>query len=219
MNSGAKVALVTGAGTGIGKHVAIALLREGYSVVLSGRRLDPLETTVRETKELSSQTLVVPADVRDPSSVRLLFTQAKQVFGRLDLLFNNAGTAAPSTLLEDLTCEEWKSVVDTNLTGAFLCTQEAFLRTAPGQTLHHTRRQSTPSRALPNRPLWTAGNTTSHVARLTSVMLPQRWRKEWNLEFHKPMAQWRLNRRLTHSKLHVRSCTWRVCPSTRVSSS
>jgi NAD(P)-dependent dehydrogenase (short-subunit alcohol dehydrogenase family) len=126
MNSGAKVALVTGAGTGIGKHVTIALLREGYSVVLAGRRLDPLEATVRETKELGSQTLVVPADVRDPSSVRLLFTQTKQVFGRLDLLFNNAGTAAPSTLLEDLTCEEWKSVVDTNLTGAFLCTQEAF---------------------------------------------------------------------------------------------
>jgi NAD(P)-dependent dehydrogenase (short-subunit alcohol dehydrogenase family) len=126
MNSRAKVALVTGAGTGIGKHVTIALLREGYSVVLAGRRLDPLEATVRETKELGSQTLVVPADVRDPSSVQLLFTQAKQVFGRLDLLFNNAGTAAPSTLLEDLTCEEWKSVVDTNLTGAFLCTQEAF---------------------------------------------------------------------------------------------
>jgi NAD(P)-dependent dehydrogenase (short-subunit alcohol dehydrogenase family) len=126
MNSGAKVALVTGAGTGIGKHVTIALLREGYSVVLAGRRLDPLEATVREAGELGSQTLVVPSDVRDPSSVRLLFTQAKQVFGRLDLLFNNAGTAAPSALLEDLTHEEWKSVVDTNLTGAFLCTQEAF---------------------------------------------------------------------------------------------
>ncbi len=106
MNSCAKVALVTGAGTGIGR--------------------DPLEATVRETKELGSQTLVVPTDVRDPSSVRLLFTQAEEVFGRLDLLFNNAGTAAPSTLLEDLTCEECKSVVDTNLTGAFLCTQEAF---------------------------------------------------------------------------------------------
>jgi NAD(P)-dependent dehydrogenase (short-subunit alcohol dehydrogenase family) len=126
MNSRAKVALVTGAGTGIGKHVTIALLREGYSVVLAGRRRDPLEAIVQETKELGSQTLVVPTDVRDPSSVRLLFTQAEEVFGRLDLLFNNAGTAAPSTLLEDITYEEWKSVVDTNLTGAFLCTQEAF---------------------------------------------------------------------------------------------
>jgi len=126
MNSRAKVALVTGAGTGIGKHVTIALLREGYSVVLAGRRRDPLEAIVHETRELGSQTLVVPTDVRDPSSVRLLFTQAEEVFGRLDLVFNNAGTAAPSTLLEDITYEEWKSVVDTNLTGAFLCTQEAF---------------------------------------------------------------------------------------------
>jgi NAD(P)-dependent dehydrogenase (short-subunit alcohol dehydrogenase family) len=126
MNSAAKVALVTGAGTGIGRHVTIALLREGYSVVLAGRRLDRLEATVRESREPGSQTLVVPADVRDPASLRRLFAQAKQVFGRLDLLFNNAGTAAPSALLEDLTCEEWKSVVDTNLTGAFLCTQEAF---------------------------------------------------------------------------------------------
>jgi NAD(P)-dependent dehydrogenase (short-subunit alcohol dehydrogenase family) len=126
MNSHAKVALVTGAGTGIGKQVTIALLREGYSVVLAGRRRDPLDAIVHETKELGSQTLVVPTDVRDPSSVRLLFTQAEEVFGRLDLVFNNAGTAAPSTLLEDITYEEWKSVVDTNLTGAFLCTQEAF---------------------------------------------------------------------------------------------
>ena len=125
MNSPTKVALVTGAGTGIGKQVAIALLREGYSVVLAGRRRGPLEATVQET-ELGTQTLVVPTDVRDSSSVRLLFTKTKEVFGRLDLLFNNAGTAAPSTLLEDLTFEEWTAVVDTNLTGAFLCTQEAF---------------------------------------------------------------------------------------------
>ena len=126
MNSPTKVALVTGAGTGIGKQVAIALLREGYSVVLAGRRRGPLEATVQETRELGTQTLVVPTDVRDSSSVRLLFTKTKEVFGRLDLLFNNAGTAAPSTLLEDLTFEEWTAVVDTNLTGAFLCTQEAF---------------------------------------------------------------------------------------------
>ena len=125
MNSPTKVALVTGAGTGIGKQVAIALLREGYSVVLAGRRRGPLEATVQET-ELGTQTLVVPTDVRDSSSVRLLFTKTKEVFGRLDLLFNNAGTAAPSTLLEYFTFEEWRAVVDTNLTGAFLCTQEAF---------------------------------------------------------------------------------------------
>jgi len=85
-----------------------------------------LEATVRETKELGSQTLVVPTDVRDPSSVRLLFTQAEEVLGRLDLLFNNAGVGGPPVLLEDMTYEQWKSVVDINLTGAFLCTQEAF---------------------------------------------------------------------------------------------
>jgi len=126
MNSPTKVAVVTGAGSGIGKQVAIALLREGYSVVLAGRRRESLEATVQEAKELGSQTLVVPTDVCEPSSIRLLFTKTKEVFGRLDLLFNNAGTSAPSTLLEDLTYEQWKSVVDTNLTGPFLCTQEAF---------------------------------------------------------------------------------------------
>ena len=126
MNSPTKVAVVTGAGSGIGKQVAIALLREEYSVVLAGRRRESLAAAVEEAKELGSQTLVVPTDVRDRSSVRLLFTKTKEVFGRLDLLFNNAGTSAPSTLLEDLTYEQWKSVVDTNLTGPFLCTQEAF---------------------------------------------------------------------------------------------
>lgn len=126
MNSLTKRALITGAGSGIGKQVAIALLQEGYSVALAGRRRDSLEAVVHEAKELGSQTLVVPTDVRDPSSVRLLFAKTRESFGGLDLLFNNAGIAAPSALLEDLTVEEWKSVVDTNLTGSFLCTQEAF---------------------------------------------------------------------------------------------
>src|SRR3984893_6349459 len=126
MNSLRKTALVTGAGTGIGKQVAIALLREGYSVTLAGRHQDSLEAVVLEANELGSQTLVVPTDLRDLSSVRHLFGKIKEAFGRLDLLFNNAGIAASSTLLEDLPFEEWQSVVDTNLTGAFLCTQEAF---------------------------------------------------------------------------------------------
>jgi NAD(P)-dependent dehydrogenase (short-subunit alcohol dehydrogenase family) len=126
MNSPTKTALVTGAGSGIGKQVAIALLREGYSVTLAGRRQDSLEAVVHEASELGSQTLVVPTDMRDLSSVRHLFGKIKLAFGRLDLLFNNAGIAASSTLLEDLPFEEWQSVVDTNLTGAFLCTQEAF---------------------------------------------------------------------------------------------
>ena len=121
-----KSALVTGAGTGIGKAVALALLREGYAVALTGRRRESLNDTVREAGDLGSRTLVVPADVRDARSVRLLFTNIKETFGRLDLLFNNAGIAAPSKPLEELSSEEWQAVVDTNLTGTFLCTQEAF---------------------------------------------------------------------------------------------
>ena len=121
-----KVAIVTGAGTGIGKCTALALLRDGYSVVLAGRRAEPLGMTVKEAGLFGSQALVVPTDVSDPVSVRALFSKTKERFGRLDLLFNNAGTGAPSVLLEDLTYDQWKSVVDVNLTGAFLCTQEAF---------------------------------------------------------------------------------------------
>jgi len=121
-----KVAIVTGAGTGIGKCTALALLREGCSVALAGRRVEPLEMTMREAGPFGSQALVVPADVSEPASVRALFSVTKETFGRLDLLFNNAGTNAPPIPLEDLTYEQWKSVVDVNLTGAFLCTQEAF---------------------------------------------------------------------------------------------
>src|SRR6202165_1876244 len=120
------VATVTGAGSGIGKHVAIALLREGYAVVLAGRRREPLETTAGEGEASGSKTLVVPTDVSDPRSVRALFARTLEAFGRLDLLFNNAGTGAPPIALEDITPEQWKAVVDVNLTGAFLCTQEAF---------------------------------------------------------------------------------------------
>ncbi|MBI4641136.1 MAG: SDR family oxidoreductase [Candidatus Tectomicrobia bacterium] len=126
MNGLMKVAIVTGAGTGIGKCTALALLREGYAVALAGRRVEPLETTVKEAGPLGSHTLVVPTDVREPASVRALFAKTKESFGRLDLLFNNAGIGAPPVPLEDLTYEQWKAVVDINLTGAFLCTQEAF---------------------------------------------------------------------------------------------
>jgi len=118
-----KVALITGAGSGIGKAVALALLKEGYSVVLAGRRQALLEETAGQG---GASTLVVPTDVGDPAAVRSLFARAKDVFGRLDLLFNNAGIGLASAPLEDLTYEQWKSVVDVNLTGAFLCTQEAF---------------------------------------------------------------------------------------------
>jgi NAD(P)-dependent dehydrogenase (short-subunit alcohol dehydrogenase family) len=126
MDSRPKIAVVTGAGSGIGRCVALALAQNGYSVVLAGRRKDALEATATEAKRANSQALVVPTDVRDPVSVRALFEKTKEVFGRLDLLFNNAGISDPSVPLEELTYEHWKASVDTNLTGAFLCTQEAF---------------------------------------------------------------------------------------------
>ena len=126
MTSSDRIAIVTGAGTGIGKQVALALLQEGYSVVLAGRRKEPLEAAAIEGKTSGSRTLVVPTDVSDPASVGALFAKTTDVFGLLDLLFNNAGIGAPPVLLEDLAYEQWKSVVDINLTGAFLCTQEAF---------------------------------------------------------------------------------------------
>jgi len=121
-----KIAIVTGAGTGIGKSTALAFLRAGYSVVLAGRRVEPLEMTAKEAGSFSSQALVLPTDVRDPVSIRALFTETRKRLGRLDVLFNNAGTNVPPVPLEDLTYEQWKSVLDVNLTGAFLCTQEAF---------------------------------------------------------------------------------------------
>jgi NAD(P)-dependent dehydrogenase (short-subunit alcohol dehydrogenase family) len=126
MGSLRKVAIVTGAGTGIGQSVALALLREGYSVTLAGRRKEPLERTANVSGAAASRALVVSTDVTDPASVRALFAKTKETFGRLDVLFNNAGIGASPLPLEDLTYEQWKSVLDTNLTGAFLCTQEAF---------------------------------------------------------------------------------------------
>ena len=120
-----KVALVTGAGSGIGKACAKALGKAGYAVVLAGRRLDALQETAREME--GEETLCVSADVSDAKSVANLFAEAKRKFGRLDVLFNNAGTGAPGTvMLEDLSFEQWQNVVNVNLTGPFLCTQEAF---------------------------------------------------------------------------------------------
>ena len=126
MSSNGRVALVTGAGTGIGKASALALLADGYSVALAGRRVAPLEETVAEAGEDGERTIVVSTDVGDPASGKNLFAKTKEAFGRLDVTFNNAGTGAPPVLLEDLTYDQWMMVVNANLTGTFLCTQEAF---------------------------------------------------------------------------------------------
>jgi NAD(P)-dependent dehydrogenase (short-subunit alcohol dehydrogenase family) len=126
MSAPTKVAIVTGAGTGIGKSAALALLQEGYAVALAGRRQEPLEMTAKAAGAASERALVVPTNVGDPASVRALFAKTKEAFGRLDVLFNNAGGGAPPVALEDLTYEQWQAVLDANLTGAFLCTQEAF---------------------------------------------------------------------------------------------
>ena len=124
MTSASKVALITGAGTGIGKAVALAFLREGYSVVLAGRRVDALESVVTESG--SSRALAVATDVSDPQSVVSLFAKIKETFGRIDVIFNNAGISGIGTGFEDIAFETWQNVVNTNLTGSFLCAQSAF---------------------------------------------------------------------------------------------
>jgi NAD(P)-dependent dehydrogenase (short-subunit alcohol dehydrogenase family) len=118
-----KVALITGGGTGVGKATAVALAKAGYAVVIAGRRAAPLEAAARE---IGKNALAVAADIGDPASVKALFARTKEKFGRLDVLFNNAGTGAPGVPLEDITFDQWQTVVAANLTGAFLCTQEAF---------------------------------------------------------------------------------------------
>ena len=125
MNQEIKVAIVTGAGSGIGKAAALALLQGGYRVVLAGRRQEPLADVAR-ISGAPERALVVPADVSDEASVVALFDAALQTFGRVDVLFNNAGISAPGVLLEDLTLAQWQNVVDVNLTGMFLCLRQAF---------------------------------------------------------------------------------------------
>jgi NAD(P)-dependent dehydrogenase (short-subunit alcohol dehydrogenase family) len=125
MSSNGKVALVTGGGSGIGKASALALAREGFAVVVAGRRPEPLQAVVSEIEAFQGKALGVPTDVGDPASVEALFAQTKATFGRLDVLFNNAGFGANAPI-EDLEFSRWKAVVDTILTGSFLCTQQAF---------------------------------------------------------------------------------------------
>jgi len=128
MTQNSKIAIVTGAGSGIGKATAMALLQDGWSVVLAGRRQANLEEVVEEAKALNagSRVLAVPTDVTQEDSVANLFAQCVKTFGRVDLLFNNAGVSTPAIPLPELSLEMWKGVVDTNLTGMFLCIREAF---------------------------------------------------------------------------------------------
>ena len=126
MSSNGKIAMVTGAGSGIGRASALALLDDGYSVVLTGRRPEPLQATAADAGEAAGRALPVPTDVGDPDAVDALFAKTEERFGRLDVLFNNAGTNVPSVPLDELTYEQWKTVVDINLTGVFLCTRAAF---------------------------------------------------------------------------------------------
>lgn len=125
MPSNGKVAIITGAGSGIGRSSALHLLKDGYSVVLAGRRQEPLDETIKLSGVNDSQALAVSADVSDPDSISKLFSKTEERFGRLDVLFNNAGVGAPRMNMEDLSLEEWQRVVDTNLTGSFLCAQHA----------------------------------------------------------------------------------------------
>ena len=133
METPSRIAVVTGGGSGIGRAVALGLLAQGYTVVVSGRRAEALEATVRQAGTSGARALAVPGDVTDPESVKALFETVRGRYGRIDLLFNNAGTASKPASVEEVTLEQWRAVVDANLTGAFLCTQAA-MRLMKGQT-------------------------------------------------------------------------------------
>ena len=126
MEKDQKISIVTGAGTGVGKSASLALADEGWTIVLAGRRKDPIEAVANEIKSRGGNALAIVTDTSDTKSVKGLFEETKRAFGRLDLLFNNAGTNAPGVSLEELSFEQWTNVVSVNLTGVFLCTQEAF---------------------------------------------------------------------------------------------
>src|SRR6478672_3097990 len=126
MATAGKIAVITGAGSGIGRATALALFADGFSVVLAGRRRGMLEETAVLAKASSPQMMVVPTDVTDPGSIAALFDAVKATYGRIDLLFNNAGTSTRNIPIDDLTLEQWSNVVAVNLTGSFLCAQHAF---------------------------------------------------------------------------------------------
>jgi len=158
-----KIAVVTGAGTGVGRAAALALMKAGYTVALAGRRKDKLDEVAKEGAAAGGKSLVVPTDVADPASIKALFAKVKDSFGRLDVLFNNAGIGAPAVPMEDLPIETWKKVVDTNLTGPFVCTQEA-IRIMKAQTPRGGRiiNNGSISAHVP-RPMAAAYTSTKHA--------------------------------------------------------
>jgi NAD(P)-dependent dehydrogenase (short-subunit alcohol dehydrogenase family) len=158
-----RIAMVTGSGTGVGRACALALMKASYTVVLTGRRKDKLEEVAKEGAAFGGRSLCVAADIADPASIRNLFAETKKAFGRLDVLFNNAGIGAPAVPLEDLPYDKWKAAVDTNLTGTFLCTQEAF-RIMKDQTPRGGRIINNGSiSAHAPRPLTVAYTATKHA--------------------------------------------------------
>ena len=161
--SSPRIAVVTGAGSGIGRAASLALAKAGFVVVLAGRRKDALEETANLVSAAGGASLVVTVDVADPASVHALFAKVREAYGRLDLLFNNAGIGAPAAPMEDLPIETWRQVVDTNLTGAFLCTQEA-IRIMKAQTPRGGRIINNGSiSAHAPRPLSIAYTATKHA--------------------------------------------------------
>jgi NAD(P)-dependent dehydrogenase (short-subunit alcohol dehydrogenase family) len=161
MSTSQKIAIVTGAGTGIGKAAALALIKDGYTVVLAGRRKDKLDETAKEGAP--GESLAVPTDLADPNAITALFKTVRDTYGRLDLLFNNAGMGTPPMPFEDLPLDKWKAVVDLNLTGTFLCTQEAF-RIMKAQTPRGGRIINNGSiSAYTPRPLAAAYTATKHA--------------------------------------------------------
>ncbi|MGC2399322.1 MAG: SDR family oxidoreductase [Acidobacteriaceae bacterium] len=158
-----KVAIITGAGSGIGRGAALALQGAGYAVALAGRRAAELEQTASMASGDGGPMLPVPTDVRDPESVRHLFAQTQEKFGRLDVLFNNAGVLAPPIPMEDLTYEQWNEVVSVNLTGAFLCAQEAIRRMKAQQPKGGRIINNGSLSAYVPRPFSTAYTATKHA--------------------------------------------------------
>ncbi len=211
-----KIAIVTGAGSGIGRASAVALSREGWSVVLAGRRKDALQESASQCK---GRTLVVPTDVGDRAAVTALFAKTKETFGRLDLLFNNAGTGAPGVPLEDLTLEQWKTVVDANLNGIVYCIQEAF-KIMKSQTPRGGRIINNGSiSAHAPRPNSSPYTSTKHaVTGLTKAAALDGRKYDiavGQLDIgNAETARSCRSRSWTSSTPRARSCTWRHCRST-----